>query len=463
MIDGEIESAMTVTPETIYETNKEGITVAKQVWVSLDAPKEKLIAIEKSPKIPAFEYDDVNMLSPPPERTQTYRVRMSLQTVISALDTRPQTQKDYIQQYVDRMDDILEALLTKEALPEGTGECRHCKNSLAVWRCKDCLLPTPMCHRCMRLFHMENPLHRIEQWNGRFFHPAELWEVGTYLLIRHHTGEAICDTLLRWCNLLESAEETKDNIEQEKLQQSRPVHESAPGPVPVSDPDQYLDRSEIYIDTEGQAINEVDDDDNDEYGGDDEDLDEGIDLEEVNPYLSSAGTGGDPALASATLGSYLRVVHLNGLHHIAMVSCQCHGEDVLPLDLFAAKLLPASFKRIRTLFMAQVLDMFRLCNLELKASAYQFYQLLRRLTRPMAPAEVTNLYREFRRMSRLWRHMKKLKWAGYAGRNKPVKDVKPGELAVFCPACPQPGINIPDNWKDDPARYVVGLVNFLSF
>jgi hypothetical protein len=110
--------------------------------------------------------------------------------------------------------------------------------------------------------------------------------------------------------------------------------------------------------------------------------------------------------------------------------------------------------------MAQVLDMYRLSNLELKASAYQFNQLLRRLTRPMAPGEVPNLYREFRRMTRIWRWMKKLKWAGYAGSSKKVKDVGPGELAIFCPACPQPGINIPDDWRKDILRHVIQYLIF---
>ena len=82
-----------------------------------------------------------------------------------------------------------------------------------------------------------------------------------------------------------------------------------------------------------------------------------------------------------------------------MVSCQCHGDDVPPLDLFAAQLLQASLKQIKTFFMAQVLDHFQLCNLELKASAYQFYQLLHQLTSPMAPTEVLNLYWEFHRMT----------------------------------------------------------------
>ena len=303
----------------------------------------------------------------------------------------------------------------------------------------------------MRQYHKENPFHRIQHWNGTFFRSAELWEVGTYLLVQHHNGEAICDTLRLWSNMLESAEKTKDRIEQDQIHQT--LSASAPAPAPahahgskqMPEFDQYLNDIEIDMDMDGTDGTDDDIDDVD---------DEEEDLEEVNPYLDTAGDSVDPALAAATLGSYHRVVHTNGIHHIAMVSCQCHGEDVLPLDLFAAQLLPASFKRIRTLFTAQVLDMYRLCNLELKSSAYQFYQLLRRLTRPMAPAEVLNLYREFRRMSRLWRWMKKLKWAGYAGTSRSVNDVKPGELAIFCPACPQPGINIPDDWRNDPARHV---------
>lgn len=351
------------------------------------------------------------------------------------------------------MDDFLKAFMTRESMPDGAGICRHCNNALAVWRCKECVLATPMCRRCMRQSHKENPFHRIQQWTGNYFRNADLWEVGTHLLIRHHSGEEICDTLRQWTELLEAAEITKDGNEQEQLRRLRPVPIPGPGPGP----EQYFNPHDLDVDVEKGDRDETDDlnDDDDEMFDDDE-------LNDSNPHIPATGTGAednlgtgvDPAWATATLGAYRRIVHTNGLHQLPMVSCQCHGEDHLPLDLFAAQLLPASLKRIRTLFTAQVLDMFRLCNLELKASAYQFYQLMRRMTRPMAPNEVTDLYREFRRMSRIWRWMKKLKWAGYAGSSKSVKDVKSGELATFCPACPQVGINIPDNWKTDRARHV---------
>jgi hypothetical protein len=36
------------------------------------------------------------------------------------------------------------------------------------------------------------------------------------------------------------------------------------------------------------------------------------------------------------------------------------------------------------------------------------------------------------------------------------EDPGPRELAIFCPACPQPGVNLPDDWKDDPKRFVCG-------
>jgi hypothetical protein len=139
---------------------------------------------------------------------------------------------------------------------------------------------------------------------------------------------------------------------------------------------------------------------------------------------------------------------------MAMVTCQCQGEHQIPLDLVTSNLLPTSFTNIWTLFTVQVLDYFQLCNLELKASVYQFYQLIRRVTSPMRPAKVVNLYHELWCMSCLWHWMKRLKWAGYGHNHKDPLNPEPGTLANFCPACPQVGINIPENWKDNVNRWV---------
>ncbi|KAF8805957.1 hypothetical protein BYT27DRAFT_7103387 [Phlegmacium glaucopus] len=163
----------------------------------------------------------------------------------------------------------------------------------------------------------------------------------------------------------------------------------------------------------------------------------------------SADFADDVPQADALNNVHVRIVHTNGIHYLSMVACQCQGDHILPMDLIANRLLPASFVQIQTLFSAQVLDYFRLCNLELKASAYQFYQLIRRLTMPMAPSKVLNLYHEFRRMSRLWRWKKKIKWAGYGHTGQDPKNPPQAKNSNFCPACPQPGVNLAENWPKD--------------
>ncbi len=104
------------------------------------------------------------------------------------------------------------------------------------------------------------------------------------------------------------------------------------------------------------------------------------------------------------------------------------------------------------------MDYFQLCNLELKALAYHFYSLVHQLTRLIGNSEILNLYNEFRQMSRLWCWMKKLKWAGYGHNPQNPKNAAPGSLAIFCPTCPQPRRNLPEDCKRDLNRWVHKVV-----
>ena len=51
-------------------------------------------------------------------------------------------------------------------------------------------------------------------------------------------------------------------------------------------------------------------------------------------------------------------------------------------------------------------------------------------------------------MIREWRHIQLLKRAGRSHEEGGVKATKAGELVTRCPACPRPGINMPDNWQE---------------
>lgn len=341
----------------------------------------------------------------------------------------------------------------------------------------------------MRLTHHANPLHKIERWTGTYFMPAALWEVGCYILVHHYNPQPVCESLQFQKDFLEQFERRKDTAEQVQLKESERISAGRDGQSSRPDDIEDIDMQDGEYEHPGPdyAAEVIQDNTFDEYldnlyeqdndvtepsavDGEADDTaevtDADDDISHFPSYLSN-GTGNDGGWqvsgdnetgraiprVDVLNNSYVRIVHANGIHHLAMITCNCHGTDCVPLDLVACGLMPASFQRIRTLFSAQVLDMFRLCNLELKASAYQFYQLLRRMTKPMAPAEVVDLYNEFRRMSRLWRWMKKLKWAGFGHNQKGAKNVGPAELANYCPACPQPGVNLPKNWKADPNRY----------
>lgn len=54
------------------------------------------------------------------------------------------------------------------------------------------------------------------------------------------------------------------------------------------------------------------------------------------------------------------------------------------------------------------------------------------------------------RMVRMWRHLKLMKRAGQGNLANSLITTQSGHLAVGCPACPIPDINIPEDWKDAP-------------
>jgi hypothetical protein len=189
---------------------------------------------------------------------------------------------------------------------------------------------------------------------------------------------------------------------------------------------------------------------------------------------------------------FVAVVDVSGIHHLPVQQCSCDKADPrLDICYLEMGLFPTSFERIQTAFTIKVLEDYRLSNLECKTSAYQYYQKLRRLTSPAFPKAILNRYRELRRLSREYRNVKLWKMHGRAhdqpegvGRPSPAANAETGAeanmdlngmnvdnnlmgahapsladntpratLASFCPACPQPGVNLPDDWKEEPRKY----------
>lgn len=66
-------------------------------------------------------------------------------------------------------------------------------------------------------------------------------------------------------------------------------------------------------------------------------------------------------------------------------------------------------------------------------------------------------------MTREWKHLKMLKRSGIGHDPLGVGNVSPGECALICPACPQPGKNMLPDWEHTPQerQYVLILLILL--
>jgi hypothetical protein len=85
VVEGDAVLADAVVRRTVTKTKRDGSTVTKEIWVSMDDPPPMLTPVASGsnrPEMPTFENEPQNMSpppnmpSPPPERTQSYRVRI---------------------------------------------------------------------------------------------------------------------------------------------------------------------------------------------------------------------------------------------------------------------------------------------------------------------------------------------------------------------------------------------------
>lgn len=105
-----------------------------------------------------------------------------------------------------------------------------------------------------------------------------------------------------------------------------------------------------------------------------------------------------------------------------------------------------SFKRVKTAFTFEVLEDFLLHQRECNTTGYQYARKIQRATSHMWYTQVPHLHRELRRAARGYRNLQLRRWSGFTDGQV---DPKEGALAVFCASCPQPGINLPDDWRED--------------
>ncbi|KAJ6514372.1 hypothetical protein C8R47DRAFT_1206735 [Mycena vitilis] len=157
------------------------------------------------------------------------------------------------------------------------------------------------------------------------------------------------------------------------------------------------------------------------------------------------------------------VIHNNSIHDVAVDFCGCKDAAIVGSrrqQLLRRSWFPATHREPQTCSTFVGLETFHIMTLQGKVTTYDYYSGLEKLTDNTGLRKVRDRYKAFMRTMREWRQLFMLKRGGRGNDgDRLVAETRPGELAVVCPACPQPGVNLPEGW--DKAQGEEAFLYFL--
>ncbi|KAH9008024.1 hypothetical protein EDB85DRAFT_1904662 [Lactarius pseudohatsudake] len=143
-------------------------------------------------------------------------------------------------------------------------------------------------------------------------------------------------------------------------------------------------------------------------------------FDSLDMYLESNDNDASRVRTADSGNPLFTVVDRGGIFDMEIVFCACSGTDNMGEQLLRAGLFPSTFKQIETLFTFSITWSAR--------------------PRPSSIIQAT-------------KHDKQdvseqgPKWKVVLGNQQEGERPPDGAMAIFCPACPQPGINLPTDWK----------------
>ncbi|KIY61877.1 hypothetical protein CYLTODRAFT_362250, partial [Cylindrobasidium torrendii FP15055 ss-10] len=93
----------------------------------------------------------------------------------------------HMEPWMSFLDQVQNAYFARQVEPNAAKVC-GCYQRQPLYRCKECKHPA-LCADCVIDWHAYTPFHRLELWNGEFFEPMDLSELG-YVYSLRHPGEA---------------------------------------------------------------------------------------------------------------------------------------------------------------------------------------------------------------------------------------------------------------------------------
>ena len=139
-------------------------------------------------------------------------------------------------------------------------------------------------------------------------------------------------------------------------------------------------------------------------------------------------------------------MHTSSVYQNKVQWCDCSDAPAGYIQLFRTGMFPVSFKQPESAFTFDLLHYYNIDSLECKTSAMSFYQKLKRLSSNAFPDKVKTCYVELMKVAHQWHDLVNRKRFGYA--YDATLSGKEGSLALFCPACPQPRINLENDYQN---------------
>ncbi|KAL0569488.1 hypothetical protein V5O48_012485 [Marasmius crinis-equi] len=160
-----------------------------------------------------------------------------------------------------------------------------------------------------------------------------------------------------------------------------------------------------------------------------------------------------------------QIIHTNGIHNVNVMFCGCTRTIPHYQQLMRRRVYPSTQGVIRTCATFEVLDLLHMLSLVTKAGTFDLYRTLEKLTNNTGVDVPKSRYRALQRMLVQWRHLKMLKRGGKGHEPNGIANTKEGDLAILCPSCPRPGVNLPEGWKQasNEKRFLYALYLCLDF
>ncbi|KAI4517411.1 hypothetical protein K525DRAFT_210959 [Schizophyllum commune Loenen D] len=160
---------------------------------------------------------------------------------------------------------------------------------------------------------------------------------------------------------------------------------------------------------------------------------------------------GDSCLQPIPAHHDFTVLHTNGIHIVSVAFCGCgNGPPHHRQQLMRNGWWPGTSKSPQTCATLACLRQFHKLNTCSKISVYEYHRALERLTDNTGTVviHVREKRRVFGDIIYQYRHITSLERGGRGHVDNGVVTTQPGALALRCPACPQPGRNLPDDWEN---------------